>query len=224
MNLIGGVTGAVIGGAIGAAIWAGITVGTGYEIGWIAWGVGILVGIGALLGSKRQGSPALGGIAVLIAIAALLGGKYLTVELVIENELGDGQKLIDEEIARLDDQEALLSYVADEIVEERVDAGEAVDWPAGVDPGEAYAAEDYPRDVWALAESRWSAMSAEEQAQYRADLELYIRDNITAGLSQFRGEVAKEGFFQSFSPIDGIFFLLAIVTAFKIGSGGSSES
>lgn len=41
---------AVVGGLVtsilGAAVWAGITLATGYQIGWIAVGVGFLVGVG----------------------------------------------------------------------------------------------------------------------------------------------------------------------------------
>ena len=221
MNLIGGATGAVIGGAIGAAIWAGIAVGTGYEIGWIAWGVGILAGLGAFLGAKRQGSPAVGGIAVLVAIVALLGGKYATVQLLIDKELGNEQQIIAEEIRRLDDPEVLMSYVADEVVQEYIQADRPVNWPAGVDPDFAYAAGDYPADVWTDAEARWSALSDTERAAYRADLEESIRVNITAGLPLYRADIAKQGFLNSFSPMDAIFFLLAIVTAFKLGAGGS---
>lgn len=34
-----------IGGAIGAAIWVAVGYLTSYEVGWIAWGIGVLVGI-----------------------------------------------------------------------------------------------------------------------------------------------------------------------------------
>ncbi|TWT43699.1 hypothetical protein RAS1_00980 [Phycisphaerae bacterium RAS1] len=36
----------LVGALLGAALWAGVAVGTGYEIGYIAWGVGIAAGVG----------------------------------------------------------------------------------------------------------------------------------------------------------------------------------
>jgi hypothetical protein len=44
-NLPMGIVAGLVASLIGAGVWAGITVGTGYQIGWIAVGVGFLVGI-----------------------------------------------------------------------------------------------------------------------------------------------------------------------------------
>ncbi len=114
-NLVGGIFGAVVAGLIGAGIWTGIAYGTGYEIGWIAWGVGALVGFGALIGARREASPMLGGIAVIVAILALLAGKYITIELFIDEEIGDGSEILQNVIAGLDDPETLISYMADTV-------------------------------------------------------------------------------------------------------------
>jgi len=65
-----------IGGLIGAAIWAGISYATNYEVGWIAWGVGFLVGVGVRVsaGENEEGfAPGL--TAAVVAIVAVLGGK-----------------------------------------------------------------------------------------------------------------------------------------------------
>ena len=48
--LVGGAVAAVI----GAAIWAGVTVATGYQIGFMAIGVGILVGFAVRLTGKGE--------------------------------------------------------------------------------------------------------------------------------------------------------------------------
>ena len=45
--------GGLVGGAIGAAIWAGIVYAIHVEIGWLAWGVGALVGLGVRLAPRR---------------------------------------------------------------------------------------------------------------------------------------------------------------------------
>lgn len=44
-NLAGGLIAGLAAAAAGAALWAGVTVGTGYQIGWMAVGVGFLVGL-----------------------------------------------------------------------------------------------------------------------------------------------------------------------------------
>ena len=45
-NLVSGIAGGAMGALVGAAAWAVVTVLTGYQIGWMAVGVGFLAGIG----------------------------------------------------------------------------------------------------------------------------------------------------------------------------------
>ena len=73
--LIMSVSGGLIGGFVGAAIWAAIIALTEYEIGWIAWAVGALVGIGVRIGSSGEEGPWLGILSVLIAFASIYAGK-----------------------------------------------------------------------------------------------------------------------------------------------------
>jgi hypothetical protein len=54
---------------IGAAVWAAVTVATNYQIGWMAVGVGFLVGL-AVKKAARRGSQE---VAVVAAAFALLG-------------------------------------------------------------------------------------------------------------------------------------------------------
>jgi len=54
---------------IGASIWAAITVATGFQIGWIAVGVGILVGFAVRIAGKGETLT----FAVIGAIFALVG-------------------------------------------------------------------------------------------------------------------------------------------------------
>ena len=69
------ISGGLIGGFVGAAIWATIIALTEYEIGWIAWAVGALAGIGVRLGSNGEEGPWLGILSVLIAFASIYAGK-----------------------------------------------------------------------------------------------------------------------------------------------------
>lgn len=78
-NFMLGVVGALIGSFIGMMAWYLLIKLTGYEIRIVAWGVGVITGVGArMLGGK--GSPALGGIAALLAMVAVIGGQYLVIK------------------------------------------------------------------------------------------------------------------------------------------------
>jgi len=63
-----------LGGAlVGAGTWFGIAVVTNYELGWIAWGLGVLAGAGMALGYREetvQGGVVAAGIAVVGILAA----------------------------------------------------------------------------------------------------------------------------------------------------------
>lgn len=71
-----GVAGAAIAGVVAMLAWLFLIQVTGYQIGFAAWGVGLLVGLGArVLG--REGSRRLGWAAGACALVAILGGLWL---------------------------------------------------------------------------------------------------------------------------------------------------
>lgn len=51
-NLALGALAGVAAGAVGAGVWAGVTVATGYQIGWMAVAVGLLVGFAVRVAGK----------------------------------------------------------------------------------------------------------------------------------------------------------------------------
>ncbi len=206
------VIGGLIGGGIGAAVWAVIAYFTGLEIGWIAWGVGLLVGIGVAIGNKGEGSIPAGALAAVLATLSVLGGKYAMVRMVMPDE----EELVASSVAALDDEELVVSYIADEVVQEFESEGKPVAWPEGEEPFQAAAEGDYPTDIWAVAQSRWDAMSLDDQETYRAEL----RSNIEASAAAFHDMISQAGFLQTLGLMDIIFFALAIFTAFKIGRVG----
>ncbi len=72
--------GGVIGATIGAVIWIVIGMTTHYEVGYIAWGIGMVTGIGLRYAAylKDIEESALQGIvAALLAAAAIVGAKYV---------------------------------------------------------------------------------------------------------------------------------------------------
>jgi len=209
-------------GAAGAAVWAAIAYFASLEIGWLAWGIGLAVGLACVKGAG-YGSRLIGMTAAIITILAILAGKYATIELHINNEFGDPEAMIQESIAALND-ETLTSYVADEIIENLAQGGGNVEWPAGVDPATASTKADYPAEIWSSAEEQWNALSPDEKQEFRETIEASIRVGFDVHFGELQGQVRKQGFLQSFGLFDLIFFVLAVSTAFSVGqSGGLNE-
>jgi hypothetical protein len=210
-----GILAGIIAGIAGAVAWAMLAYFTGYEIGWLAWGIGVLVGAAVAWGS--EGTPTTGAIAVVITIIALVAGKYITVEVVLAKEMDEVSRNLDEQ---LQDDEFIISYLAGDIVAEYEQSGQSVDLPEFIDPESVPPEELYPSDIWNEAQEKWSSMTAEEQEEYRALVEEQINDRIRLIVN----EAKKEGFIGSFGLFDVIFFLLAVVTAYKVGAKDDSES
>ena len=74
MGMLGGIIGAVI----GAAAWAGITVVTGYQIGWMAVGVGFLVGYGVRIMGKGINKQ-FGIVGAILSLVGCLAGNLFSV-------------------------------------------------------------------------------------------------------------------------------------------------
>jgi len=197
---------------VGASIWAAIAYFANFEIGWIAWGIGGLVGVAVYKFEPNPGLPS-GLIAVVLTCASIAGGKYLGVHFAVnqfmdENNLNESPDLADEEL--------VVSYVADEVVSEWQADGKTVAWPKGVNPMEAAAEADYPAGVWREASQRWNGYSTNEQDDFKQSIVVAHQVNV----SRFKSEVTAEAFKESFGVIDIIFFLLGIATAYKVGAGG----
>jgi len=152
MKSLGAILGGAIGGLIGAVIWAVVTYYSGWEIAWIAWGIGGLVGVGVRLGTGGSGGIRHGGTAAILALVAVLGGKWATVRFELS--------------AFMAGDDAPLGVIADTIVAEREEAGIRVPMPP-----EEYAEslrEMYPPDVWSEAVQRWEAIDPQQQDAMRA--------------------------------------------------------
>jgi len=72
--ILGGLLAAVIGGAV----WAGIAIWTGYEVGYVALGVGFLCGLGVVMFTAGKKGMPLQMIAVVTSVLGIVIGKYGT--------------------------------------------------------------------------------------------------------------------------------------------------
>ena len=203
---------ALVGGAVGAAIWAGIAYATHREIGWIAWGVGGLVGLGVRVAARELVGARYGLLAAGVAALALVGGKFATVALI-----ADDIKL-DPAMVQTTDEGMIADY-ADEVVKDRQAKGKAVRFPAGMTLDKASKPADYPPDVWKEAAKKWADLGPAGQAAKKAEQ----KEQVVALMATVRGAVRQEGFKESFTPFDLLWFGLAMFTAFRLGSGLSGD-
>ena len=78
-----GIGAALVAGALGAAAWAGLSIFANFEVGYLAWGVGGLVGLAAVKFGGR-GTP-MAVAAAAISLLAIFGGKIIAMESGVDN-------------------------------------------------------------------------------------------------------------------------------------------
>jgi len=203
MRILGWVVAGAIVGIVGALAWAGVGIATGRQMGIIAWGVGLVVGVAVKLAAQDERGWLSGAIAAVIALSSALGARYMLLPSAIRNA-AERQGIVANETA-------CISYVADEIAEQWEGNGVELRWPAPQSTSRANAATDYPDDVWREADTRWRAMDGIEQSAYRTMAEAEIDD--------FIGSIRAEYFWRSIGPMGFLFIGLATITAGVVGSG-----
>jgi hypothetical protein len=199
MGALRAVVGALVAGTIGSVAWAFLLLEMNTEYGVLAWAVGGLVGLGALLGSGRKIRPMNGVIAALVAVLSVFGGKYYAVH--------DGFTNYSDELSK--------SYLADTVAERFMDEGRDFTWPAAGEDGNRTSVAHYPREIWSKAEIRWSQMGEEDQANFKQALRAQAIDRAGNTELEMTTQEIKDGL--AFGDIT--FIILAIVSAFLIGSG-----
>jgi hypothetical protein len=97
-NLVSGVIAGAVAALVGAVIWAAVTVTTDYQIGWMAVGIGFLVGFAVRLAGKGiDRSFAVAG-AQLAHLGCVLGNLFTICQVIATNE----QMAIFDVLVRLD--------------------------------------------------------------------------------------------------------------------------
>ena len=214
MNLGKWILGGAIGGFLGAGLWAAIGYFTNSEIGWIAWLVGVLAGVGVRsVAEEDDVGPAPGIVAALLAIAAILLGKFAVVHFLVAGVVANLD--LDEFI----EPNQFIVAIADGIVDERKERGEPIEWPDGVEPQAPTEQDQFPPDIWEEATAEWDALGPDTQQELKDQQVQVMREGIADDVKGARNKAFKE----SFGGYDILWLLLALATAFKIGSGISSD-
>jgi predicted Zn finger-like uncharacterized protein len=186
-SLLRGTVFSFLGAMLGAIVWALFTYFTMWELGYIAWGLGGLAGLGMALGHDDEDGTIAGIIAACMSLVGIVAAKILIIVFVILPAVA--HLFAEAERDALEEQgQAQVAAVDDEELEPDANLAEDAQLAAADDVGD-----DTPLDD--------------------ADAEL---DEDATG---FIGRL----FASMFSPIDGIFILLAFFTAYKVGSGQMTD-
>jgi len=219
MGALLGIIGGIVGGAIGAGAWGLIAYLTGYEIGWIAIGVGFVTGVGVAVGTKGRGGAMGGILAAVISLVAVAGGKFFAVEMITQKYTSSNE--FKNEIASMElTEENMISYVADLIVADKTSRHETISWPAGMIAEAATEEKDYPPELWKDAKARWVALDNATKEQYRMDVRRNMEEAATVLVNTLG---AADIFIESFSLFDVLWAFLAVGAAFRAGYGAASS-
>ena len=196
--------GAVGAALLGAAIWGGIAYLTGYEVGYVAWGIGFIVGFGAkALGAKGHTA---GVICAGLALLSIFTGKMFTLRMVVGNEVEKAARQhLTQEVYRTVQRDA-----ADFALVESEDA-----YPAFM-ASHGYSKSQNPAEVTKkeLVEfKRASAPRLREFQKEQPDFHAWRRAAVDAAMA----EISLPGLLRdSLHPFDLLFAFLGIVTAFRV--------
>lgn len=86
-NLVNGILYGLFAALAGAAIWAGVTIATEYQIGWLAVGIGFLVGIAVRAGGKGI-DQVYGVVGAALSLLGCALGNLLTIAWFMSQEFG----------------------------------------------------------------------------------------------------------------------------------------
>ena len=141
--------------SVGGAVWVGLSYFLNVEVGFLAWGIGFLAGVGVRWAAGESDGFLPGAAAVIAAIAVVAFSKYMAVSLAVNAMLGGF--VADEPPDYARDRDAALVKYADTLIEAR--NPDAIDpdlqWPPGQSYETAYLPEHYPPRLMELAGEKW---------------------------------------------------------------------
>ncbi len=196
----------------GALVWGGLTWVTGYEVGYVAWGIGLLVGASAVWAGGR--GRVVAATCAVLALAAIVGGRLTCIELArqaaatelrngLTPELHAAQLEATRELAKLGDDasdDAIRAFLAEQ---EEVDEDEI---------GEMQIAE-FREQAKLMRQMLPATPMVESFGEWREQV-------VEAAMGEL-GHVAILR--ESLSAIDILFALLGITTAFGLVMGRTRQ-
>lgn len=206
--LIGG----LIGAAIGAVVWVSIGYALNAEVGYVAWGIGFLCGLGVqLVGGEHDGYVP-GFVALLCAALSILVSKYLVISILISSAMGDAPGI---DLG----PENMIAFFSEQIIAEKESSGKKVKLPPAYEDEDAPVQQRFPKAIWRDAKKKWDELAPNEQTAMIEEREQIFND----AMEEIGGVMKQQAFMESFNAFDLLWFGLAAFTAFRVGSGLAGE-
>ena len=192
---------------VGGVVWALVAVKAGFEVGYLAWGIGALAGMGIVAFTKER-SARLGVAAVAFALLGLGIGKVLTaqwmVSLASDNEIED---VIEHH------PDVVLDAVVYEMVESRA-------FPADIQ-----AEIDALPDMNAASDELLTRMQAPFVARLTVITEADKRNAVRGYLQAVMNELSfEEQLAETLAPHDILWTILAVASAWGLATRGGEEA
>ena len=207
-----GVAGALLGGAI----WVGIGYFTGYELGFLAIGVGAACGVGVAMGANGRAGVEGGILAATLAVFAIVGARYFIVKLALMDMARQAMAESSDFASDAGDDEYWISVIADQLIENMGDDAEYLQWPMDDESlDDDVIANDYPSEIWSQALGTWRGMSASERERFCAVARSEMAREAEGGMEVAAGIVTL---ISCFRPMSLLFLAMAVGTAFKVAA------
>lgn len=209
------VVAAAIAAVVGAGTWAAISYYTGYEIGWIAWGIGAVIGYAAV--ATGGNGPIMATVCALIATGSLLIGKVTALQWMIQESATQsyqGQENYDFVMADVD------TFAVDSTVASYPYL-HTFYWMIESDDTTVYTPEEQARfeAVWPKRLTRYAADKPSLEQWNETETQELAGDLV--GLMTNQDYIAAMR--ETLHPLDILFFGLGIVTAFQIVNAAGKE-
>jgi hypothetical protein len=234
-SLLRGTVFSFLGAMLGALIWALFTYFTMWELGYIAWGLGGLAGLGMALGHEDEDGTIAGIIAAVMSLVGIVAAKILIIVIFVAAFVGN----VVQEADPVQMKRMLLtpSVAGEKLKAKGIDLDEASEeqWEQAEQEAEAELAKLTDDQLDARIEALSDEADADEDdaaaGEQIAEAQDAANDGGPAANVDLADELAEDDqpgafamFFKlMFTPIDGIFILLAFFTAYKVGSGQMTD-
>lgn len=198
------VVGAILGAVLGAACWSWVQLQLELDPGarCVDWVYGVMVAWGARWLSRGFRSRWLGWLCAGLTIPALLWGRWVLIMLAA---------VARQPVASMSEP-AVVRTLAVRQCEERINAGETLEFREGLTPQTASQPDDFPPGVWQQAVDTWKSWTPDER---RAFAEEQMRPSLEA-IQQQLPALIRQAYVRSFQWQDLLWGGLALVSAFRM--------
>jgi predicted Zn finger-like uncharacterized protein len=199
------------GGLVAGAIWVAVGYFFHREVGYVAWAVGLFVGLGVRIAAADRAGLGAGLMAIAISIGMILASKFAVAYLFTVKFVNTVAIKTD-----TDDDTVKMSLAMEIVTEDALKDAKAGAKHADVEFPEADSFKELPKELREKTNARWKQMSAQERKAFR---------NKMLGVRQVPPIlIAIFAFFASFRALDVLWFGLASFTAFRVASGATGDS